>query len=270
MNMIRAEFRKLSRPLVIWAAILCGMIFMYTSLFDSVKGMFEQKLNALPTELLGMFRMGDFASLASYNTYYATIFTFLMLAASCFAIITGVNLLIREEGDGTIEFLNAQPVTRRQIVSAKILASLFAMLLLCAAMIATSFFGAFAFSKQSDFMPALLAMTKICYLPIFVFLFVGLMLSSLLRKPSSAVSIALGLFFTTYILGAIGGMVEDVSFLKWISPIDYVIPTQVINAAPVSPLGGAYDYTGVFASFAIIIVCIGVTYFAYSRRNLRV
>ena len=48
---------------------------------------------------------------------------YIVMAGGIYAAILGVSALVKEESEGTIEFLYSKPVTRSKIVTSKILAS---------------------------------------------------------------------------------------------------------------------------------------------------
>lgn len=269
MNIFKVEFRKISRGLIAWSLILCGMIVMYLAFFESMNELFLQKMDMMPEALLGMFRLDDFSQLAGFGNYYATIITFMVLAASCYACITGAALFVKEEAEGTIEFLASRPVSRTRIVAAKLAATALAMLVLALAMAATSWVASMLFSAGSDYRQALIGITLLCYLPLFVFWAIGCLISVLLRKAGMATPLSLGILLTTYILGAISGMVEPLGFLRWISPMDYA-PTNSVVASSIGGGTGSMDYTGVAIGLAIIALCIAATFIIYKRRDLAV
>lgn len=269
MNILKVEFRKISRGLLIWAGVLCGFILLYLAFYESMSELFWEKMDMMPDAMLGMFRLDSFSDMAGYSYYYATIITFMVLGASCYGSITGANLFIREEAEGTIEFLNSQPVTRGRIISAKLAATALGMLLLVLAMAAASWLGSILFSAGQEFAQALIGITLLCYLPVFVFWAVGCLVSVLLHKAGAALPLSLGLLFFSYILGAISGMVQPLGFLKWLSPMDYVPATKVIT----STIGGgsaSTDITGPLLCIVLVAVCIAGTYYVYRRKDLAV
>lgn len=263
MNIVKVEFRKLSRGLLVFTLVLCGLTVMYLGFFESVNELFVQKMDMMPEVLLGMFRLDDLSQLAGYNNYYATIVTFLVLGAACYACITGAMLFIREEAEGTIEFLGSRPVSRARIVAAKLAVSAAALLIIVLAMATTGWVCGLLFSGGADFERALMGISLLCYLPMFVFWAIGCLLSVTLRKAASATPIGLGLLFFTYVLGAIAGMVEPLSFLKWLSPMDYVPTTQLATSG-----FDGLDFTGLLLGLVLIAGCLVATLFTYRRRDL--
>jgi ABC-2 type transport system permease protein len=49
-----------------------------------------------------------------------------------------------------------------------------------------------------------------------------------LSRYSNPVTVGLGLFFVTYLLGAIAAVNEQLEWLKYLSPFHYVQPTSIL------------------------------------------
>ena len=50
--------------------------------------------------------------------------TFILLITGCYSSVLGANILLKEENDKTIEYLNSLPIKRKDVVLSKIAASL--------------------------------------------------------------------------------------------------------------------------------------------------
>ncbi len=62
-----------------------------------------------------------------------------------------------------------------------------------------------------------------------VFMSVGILLSSLLRSSRASSGAAIAIVFGSFVLGALGAAVPELSFLKYFSPIDWIKTTKLMN-----------------------------------------
>ena len=72
--------------------------------------------------------------------------------------------------------------------------------------------------------------------------------------------LGVGIFFGTFIAGSIPRIAGVLDFLKWVSPINYVMPGEVV----MDGLNGGY----VLILAAVMASAGALTYIAYSRRDL--
>ncbi len=120
----------------------------------------------------------------------------------------GLNSLITEESEGTIEYLYAQPISRREIVGWKFLARL--LLLTGFWLIAYgSSLASFALFKlpEDDLSAFIEEISKIFvaeYGVLVFFLCLGFFLSTILRSSKQTASVGLGCVFGLYLLGIVG------------------------------------------------------------------
>ncbi|NYN40103.1 ABC transporter permease subunit, partial [Salmonella enterica subsp. enterica serovar Typhimurium] len=83
-----------------------------------------------------------------------------------------------------------------------------------------------------------------------------------LRSAKQASPVALALVFLTYILGIMAGLNDKVDFFKYFSPINYAIPSEVMDKG----ISG----TNVMISCSVIIVMVAATFILYNKKDLKV
>lgn len=267
MNMFRFEMKRQAKGLFWWTAVLCLLLFVYLSAFPSMRDIAVAKFEALPDQMLAAFNIDPSLDLTDFNQYFAMIYSYMLLGLACYAAILGTNALSREENEGTIEFLNSQAVSRSAIVTAKLLAALTSLGVVGAGLTLVSYLGGTMFGTETLDMPAVFAVIKMSFVPVLVYLALGFVLSTLVPRSTKGTSIALALFFGTYVAGVIASIVEDLAPLKWISPMQYVLPGDVLD----STLGlgtAAFDWTGVLLGAALTVAGLTTTYLIYRRKDL--
>ncbi|MGL5694674.1 MAG: ABC transporter permease subunit, partial [Peptostreptococcaceae bacterium] len=133
MNIFKFEFKRLLKSCIIWSLICGSLVVLFMALFPSMKDMGMQslvndKMDALPKEILKAFNIDESMDFSNIYNYLGYCIQYIAMASGIYGAILGVNCLIKEESQGTIEFLYSKPVTRTRIITSKlgaILASYF-------------------------------------------------------------------------------------------------------------------------------------------------
>ena len=128
MNVFKFEFRRLLKSAIIWSVVCVGLVIMFMALFPSMKDSGMQdivatKLDALPPALLEAFNLEEALDFSNISDYLAYAIQYISMAAGIYGIILGISALVKEESEGTIEFLYSKPITRSKIVTSKLLSS---------------------------------------------------------------------------------------------------------------------------------------------------
>lgn len=182
-----------------------------------------------------------------------------MLIVGCYSAILGSNILLKEESDKTIEYLNSLPIKRRQIVFSKVLVGILYIILLVLVVTISNYFG---ISMTGDFDTKeflLLSMT-----PLFsglVIYAVCLFLSTFAHKTKKMLGISLGFVFVSYIIQVVSQLGEKVDFLKYISVYTLSDVRNVIEKAELNPLL-------VSVSIILTVVFITLALLHYERKEL--
>ena len=270
MNIFKMDFKRNFRPLMIWSGATAVITALFLALYPSMMNsdfmeLMNAKMDAMPAELVNMFHMygEDFTNLPEF---FGMMLQFMMIAACIYGAMLGINSLSREEGEGTISFLYSKPVTRLRIVSSKLASAsasyLIYYLIFTAAGIITSMcvkpddlsFFDMAAAEKSIMLGGMLAG--------YVYLFLGFAISAAMHGTRHASSLAMGLFFGTYILGSIPSMMGILDFLKWISPMNYFVPSDIVV--------GGIDFGNVALSLIIMGACAAVAYPVYRKKDFLV
>lgn len=270
MNMFKMDFKRNLKTLIIWSLVSAAIITLFMLLYPSMMNsdmlqLMNAKINSLPKEFIDAFHMSgeDFTQLPDFFGYFIQ---FVLIAACIYGMILGVNALSREQSEGTIEFLYSKPVKRSGIVGAKMLSAIVSYLI---------YFFVFSIAailsslmvKPADMDTLKLVTTEKtmlfgCMAAGFTYLFLGFAISVFLKKARHATSLAVALFFVLYVLGAIPKMTGVADFLKWLSPMEYFVMTDIITK------GIAWLNVGICG--CIIAVCILITYGVYSKKDFLV
>ena len=145
--MLKRELKVNFKNFIIWLSIIVGLflvIFLiYPSIIngDNIKDL-DNLMKIFPEKVLKAFNM-DISSISTAFGWFKTEgFVFILLLTGCYSGILGSNILLKEESDKTIEYLNSLPITRTKIVITKVVSGLiyiFALILLLAIFNAVSY-----------------------------------------------------------------------------------------------------------------------------------
>ena len=151
--MFKREMKINFKSFVIWTLILMGIFLVvflvYPSIINdkNIKTM-DEMVSMFPKEMLMAFNM-DLSSLDSaFGWLKSEGFVFVLLIIGCYSGILGSNILLKEESDKTIEYLNSLPITRNRIIFDKVLVGLIYIVLM---VIMLGIFNFLGLSLSGDF-----------------------------------------------------------------------------------------------------------------------
>lgn len=226
----------------------------------------KAKLDAMPESMKKSFDMDLFTDFSSVINYFSSVFQNALMALCIFASMYGTNSLIKEEGDGTIEFLYGKPISRKGILTSKLLSNLLLYTILIMITGLVSVLTCLIFSPdQTDYAKLFVQLKSLlsaAYLSGLVYMAIGTLLSSLIKNPSQSTGIFFALFFLTYIGGVASKMVDEISFIKYLSPFQYADPASIIK--------NGYNTTYIIISIGLIAASVISSYYIYNRKDLKV
>lgn len=252
--MFKRELKINLKSFIIWTSILIGLFLVVFLVYPSIVNsenmeMIDEMMKMFPEEMLKAFNM-DISTIDSAFGWLKTEgFVFVLLITGIYSGILGSNILLKEENDKTIEYLNSVPVTRKNIVLNKILCGLLYIILMIAIIGVFNFIG---LSLSGDFdrkSYILLSITPI-FSSIVIFA-VCLFLSTFTHKTKKTLGISLGIVFASYFLNVISEMGESTEFLKYISIFTLADIRNVIVNVAINPLMIALAI-GITAIFMIL------------------
>ena len=256
--MLKREWKVNFRGFVIWTSILVilfGAVFLiYPSIItsDNMESLNEM-LKVFPEDLLRAFNM-DISSIDSAFGWIKTEgFVFVLLITGIYSGILGSGILLKEENDKTIEYLNSLPVRRTQIVMNKVAVGLVYIFLM---IIVLGVFNYVGLTWSGDFDKKSYLLLSIT--PIFSFC---LFLSTFTHKTKNTIGISLGIVFVSYFLNVISELSKETEVLKYISFFTLADIRTVIVDVKINP------YL-VIVAFGLTILFIGLTVVRYNKKEL--
>ena len=246
--MFKRELKINLKSFIIWTSILIGLFLVVFLVYPSIVNsenmeMMDEMMKMFQEEMLKAFNM-DISTIDSAFGWLKTEgFVFVLLITGVYSGILGSNILLKEESDKTIEYLNSVPVTRKNIVVNKILCGLLYIILMIAIIGIFNFIG-LSLSGEFDRKSYMLLSITPLFSSIVIFA-VCLFLSTFTHKTKKTLGISLGIVFASYFLNVISEMGESTEFLKYISIFTLADIRNVIVNVSINPL--------------MVILAIGIT-----------
>ena len=152
--MFKREMKVNLKNFIIWLFLLIGIFLIvfliYPSIVqsDNIK-MIDEMMKIFPEEVLKAFNMDVSSMDSAFGWLKSEGFIFVLLIIGCYAAILGSNILLKEESDKTIEYLNSLPIKRWNIVSSKVFSGLLYVVLMVILLGIFNFIG-LSFSGEFD------------------------------------------------------------------------------------------------------------------------
>ena len=262
--MFKRELKINLKSFIIWTSILIGLFLVvfliYPSIINSANmEMIDEMMKIFPEEMLKAFNM-DLSTIDSAFGWLKTEgFVFVLLITGIYSGILGSNILLKEESDKTIEYLNSVPVTRKNIVLNKILCGLFYIILMIVIIGIFNFIG-LSLSGEFDRKSYILLSITPLFSSIVIFA-ICLFLSTFTHKTKKTLGISLGIVFVSYFLNVISEIGKSTEFLKYISIFTLADIRNVILNVSINPIL-------VVLSTGITIVFMILTMIRYEKKEL--
>ncbi|MGI6005673.1 MAG: ABC transporter permease [Christensenellales bacterium] len=247
----------------ILSLILIAPIFFYTTGTELLSDL-GQSLAALPDAAHAALGVSSTTDLTDFVQYQCFVLSFYYAFVALFACVLGGGALSSEIGKGTIGFLYARPVSRGGVVTRKLLANLFMLILHVLVVM-----GA-AFALSYLVMPEVLGIQQVAIaivtlamgilLQAIMTFALGFWLSSMMQHAGETVVLAVVM---TLVFAVLGVLARSISVLEMLAPFIAVtnLSPGFVYQAGIDPLTA-----GIAAGTTLFLVIL--SYMIYSRKNL--
>lgn len=267
MNIFRLELRNLRRGAAISTLVIAAVIFAMLAFYpsmqnESMQALANAKLEGVDPSLLAALGLTDMLDFTVITNFFGYVLQFIVLALMVIVTQQAVNLFLKEESDGTIEFLYAKLVSRNEILAQKLAAHVFLVIVMLAVFMATTVVGYLSFSDYSlgeAIREAAIFYGAILFIGL-IFSSVGVLLSTLLRGSVRTSGVTIAVVFGTFIIGVVSAVVEKLDFLIWLSPMDW-IKTQKLMSEGIQ----AEEW---IAGISVILLATLAAWLRYRRKDL--
>lgn len=262
--MFKREMKVNFKSFMIWLLLLIGIFtlsfLIYPSIInsDNIK-MMDEMMKMFPEEVLKAFNM-DISSIDSvFGWLKSEGFVFVLLLTGCYSGILGSNILLKEESDKTIEYLNSLPIKRSSIVLNKVFCGLLYIVFMVVILGIFNYIGLSLSGEFDKKLYILLSITPI--FSSFVIYFLCMFLSTFTHKTKKMIGISLGIVFISYILNILSSLAESTEFLKYASIFTLADIRNVITDITINPL-----IVGISMFLSILLLVL--TIMRYNKKEL--
>ena len=260
MTLVKHELRQGKVSFLIWMASIGFLLATCIFLFPEMKGQMEGVNDMLAsmgsfTEAFGMDRL-NFGTLVGF--YAVECGNILGLGGAFYASLCAVGILSKEEKDKTAEFLLTHPVSRKRVITEKLIAVLIQITAINVIIYALSV-GSIAAVGEAIPWKEISLIHLAYYLLQLELAGICFGISAFLRKGS--IGIGLGIAVMMYFLNLIANIADVADFLKYITPFGYCEGADIVS-------NGSLDCTLVAIGIVLGISGIIIAYLKYVKKDI--
>ncbi len=260
MTLVKHELKQGKTSLLIWTAAIGFLLAICIFLFPEMKGQMDSVSDMFSsmgsfTEAFGMDRL-NFGTLIGF--YAVECGNILGLGGAFYAALCAAGILSKEEKDKTAEFLLTHPVSRKRIMTEKLIAVLVQITAMNIMIYAISV-GSIAAVGEAIPLKEISLLHFAYYLLQLELAGICFGISSFLRKGSAGVG--LGIAAMMYFLNLIANIADVAEFLKYITPFGYCEGADIMA-------NGRLD--GVMTAVGAVIGLGGImaAYLKYTKKDI--
>ncbi|OIK16022.1 ABC transporter permease [Bacillus sp. MUM 116] len=262
MNIFLHELKAYRKSTMIWTLSLSALIVFFLSMFPGLTqdaDQFKKLLENYPETVRKALGV-SIDSITSLLGFYSYGFTNVVLCGSIQAMNLGTSILSKEVREKTADFLLTKPVTRKQIVTAKLLAVIISLVMTNVIYMVIAFIAASAVSEKSFDFNTFLLISLSALLIELMFVALGVLISVSVPKIKSVLPISLGTVFGFYILNMLGSVIGEKS-IRYLTPFKYYEASYIIKHS-------SYDAAFIIIEIVFILAAIAVSYVIYSKKDI--
>jgi len=262
--MFNRELKINFKSFIIWTLVLITLFLVVYLIYPSIMNsenveMLNEMMKVFPEEVLKAFNMDISGIETAYGWLKTEGFVFVLLITGIYSGILGSSILLKEENDKTIEYLNSLPITRNNIILSKITTSL---IYIISMVLILSIFNYIGLSISCDFDKKSYLLLSIT--PIFssvVIFALCLFISTFTHKTKKTLGISLAIVFVSYFLQIVSELDKSTEFLKYFSVFTLADIRNVITNISINPLM-------IIISITLTVILLLLSVINYNKKEL--
>jgi ABC-2 type transport system permease protein len=262
MNILLHELRAYRKSTIIWTISLIAIVALFMSLFPSFTKdteEFTKLLEGYPAALRDAFgiNLDTFFSILGFYCYGLS---FVTLCGAIQAMNLGTSIVSKEVREKTADFLLTKPVTRTAVLKNKLLAALISIILTNIVYIAAATLIASQVKTEEFSVSIFILLSLTVFFVQLIFLAIGIIISVIVPKIKSVLTISLATVFAFYFLGMFSATSGD-EVKRYLSPFKYFDTAYIIEKS-------GYEASFLITGAVVIIAAIGASFMIYAKKDI--
>lgn len=260
MTILKHEIRQGRVPLIIWTAAVAFLLGVCVLIYPEMAKQMGEISQAFGN-------MGGFSAAFGMDRINFGEFTgffgvecgnILGLGGAFFAALLGISALSKEEKEHTAEFLLTHPVSRKTVITQKLISVLVQIIVLNVAAVGVTALTALLIGESPD--RKLMGLIFLAYFIMQVETAAVCFCISAFMS-SGGPGLGLGLAAVFYFLNLVANLTEKARFLKYITPFGFTDSADIIAY-------GRMESKYLWVAFIVTLVGIAVGFWKYGRKDI--
>lgn len=262
MNMFVHELKAYRKSTLIWTVSMVLMVIFFLSLFPAIANdaaQFKKLLESYPAGIRKAFGI-SIDSVTSLLGFYSYVFGYVVLCGAIQAMNLGTSILSKEVREKTADFLLTKPVTRSQVLTAKLLASFVSLLITNVIYLAAASMMASFVSEQTVAWEVFILISITAFLVELMFLILGILVSAFVSRIKTVLPLSLSVVFGFFILNMFSSVIGDKA-LRYMTPFKYYDTAYIISHS-------RYEPRFILVETAFILAAVAASYAIYVKKDI--
>ncbi|NJD01047.1 MAG: ABC transporter permease [Ruminiclostridium sp.] len=262
MNIFIHELKSYGRTTFIWTASLTAFIIMFMLVYpafsndvENTRKLFEGFPEGV-RKALGLMLDSFFTLLG----FYSYIFMYVTLCGAIQAMHMGTSILSKEVRDKTADFLMTKPVSRKKIMTSKLLAVLCSLAITNIICILIAGVMLEVIKNTGYDVKAFLMISATLFFIQLIFAALGVLVSMMVPAIKSVLSVSLGTVFGFFILNMFDSVI-DKEAIRYLTPFKFFDFSYIIK-------NGSYETPFLIVGVVFVIAAVAASYIIYGKRSI--
>ena len=264
MNVFIRECKANKKALIIWSVCMFMLVMSgmgkYTAYASGAAG--ADIFDTLPHTMKVIIGFGDF-DVTTMSGFYALLFPYIQLTVAIHAVLLGSSIIAKEERDKTTEFLMAKPISRKVILTSKLLVALINIVIINIVCVLSSFAIVSTFDAAEDITKEIVLLHATMFLIQLIYLSLGAVIAATMPKSKRSGTVGVNILLAGYVISKITGLVEELKVLNLFAPLNYFSLERAV-------IQGEVSMVITLLTIALTAVFVIITYYFYQRRDMNV
>ncbi|QGQ94463.1 ABC transporter permease [Paenibacillus psychroresistens] len=262
MNIFLHELKAIRKSTLLWTCSLVAIASLFLAMFPGLSSDaedFKQVLAGYPVALRDALGM-SLETITTLMGFYTFAFTYILVASSIQAMNLGTSILSKEIREKTADFLLTKPVSRTQILTAKLLAAITSLLITQVVYLLIVSIIAVSIQDATFELGTFLLISLTAFLVQLIFLSIGYLFSVLLPRIRSVLAISVGTVIGFFMITLFGSAVGD-------KAIRLITPFKLYDTSYIR-VHSSYEGFYILVEVIFVAIILLTSYVIYLKKDI--